>query len=147
MPLENVFIAPTANIRAITIRSVCLQRFCAVARRIMSTASQIGSGAGKAANCAFRLNSRVLPVLPRTHNDSTSHPDTEVARERKPRTPARTKTSSSASLGTWRVGNTQTIFDTVQAVIQNLQLQDDELPGLSEEVDWADGHWRRVVAT
>ena len=37
----------------------------------------------------------------------------------------------------------QTVFETVQAQISYLKLRDPEVYGLSEHVDWTDGHWRR----
>ena len=37
----------------------------------------------------------------------------------------------------------QTVFEAVQAQICNLELCDLEIFGLSEQVDWTDGHWRK----
>ena len=37
----------------------------------------------------------------------------------------------------------QTVFETVQAQISNLKLRDQEIYGLSEQVDLTDGHWRK----
>ena len=37
----------------------------------------------------------------------------------------------------------QTVFETVQAQISNPRLRDQEMYGLSEQVNWTDGHWRK----
>ena len=37
----------------------------------------------------------------------------------------------------------QTAFETVQAQISNLKLRDHEICGQFENVDWADGCWRK----
>ena len=35
-----------------------------------------------------------------------------------------------------------TIFETVQTQVRNLKFRDQDIHGLSEQVNWADGHWR-----
>ena len=37
----------------------------------------------------------------------------------------------------------QTFFESVQAQISNFRLRDQEIGGLSEQVDWTDGCWRK----
>ena len=37
----------------------------------------------------------------------------------------------------------QTVFETVQAQMSNLRLRDQEIHGISEQVDWTDGHWKK----